>query len=152
MATHSSIITWKIPWTEELSGRATSMASQIIGHDWAHTCMQASDPPVFHLLLWLYLQSYVPALNTRRRESEVKNVIWKPKFIPLIFLSWTQSPWYWSKKKTGNVCRLSFLSWCMHVHFQFKASTLNDHTWLLTVTRHCNDTHTEEDLGQNEHF
>ena len=41
MATHSSIPTWRIPWTEEL-GRLQSMESQRIGHDWsdlAHMCV-----------------------------------------------------------------------------------------------------------------
>ena len=32
MATHSSILAWRIPWTEELGG-LQSMASQIVGHD-----------------------------------------------------------------------------------------------------------------------
>ena len=32
MATHSSTLAWKIPWTEEL-GRLQSMASQRVGHD-----------------------------------------------------------------------------------------------------------------------
>ena len=32
MATHSSILAWKIPWTEESSG-LQSMASQRVGHD-----------------------------------------------------------------------------------------------------------------------
>ena len=31
-ATHSSILAWKIPWTEE-PGRLQSMGSQRIGHD-----------------------------------------------------------------------------------------------------------------------
>ena len=34
MATHSSILAWKIPWTEEL-GRLQSMGSQRVRHDWA---------------------------------------------------------------------------------------------------------------------
>ena len=34
MATHSSILTWKIPWTEE-PGRLQSMGSKRVGHDWA---------------------------------------------------------------------------------------------------------------------
>ena len=34
MATHSSILAWKIPWTEE-PGRIRSMESQIVWHDWA---------------------------------------------------------------------------------------------------------------------
>ena len=32
MATHSSILAWEIPWTEE-PGRLQSMGSQRIGHD-----------------------------------------------------------------------------------------------------------------------
>ena len=32
MATHSSILAWKIPWTEEL-GRLQSPGSQRVGHD-----------------------------------------------------------------------------------------------------------------------
>ena len=32
MAIHSSIIAWKIPWTEEL-GRLQSMGSQRVGHN-----------------------------------------------------------------------------------------------------------------------
>ena len=34
MATHSSILAWEIPWTEE-PGRLQSMGSQRVGHDWA---------------------------------------------------------------------------------------------------------------------
>ena len=32
MATHSSILAWEIPWTEE-PGRLQSMESQRVGHD-----------------------------------------------------------------------------------------------------------------------
>ena len=32
MATHSSILAWRIPWTEEPGG-AQSMGSQRVGHD-----------------------------------------------------------------------------------------------------------------------
>ena len=33
MAIHSSILAWKIPWTEE-PDRLQSMGSQRVGHDW----------------------------------------------------------------------------------------------------------------------
>ena len=33
MATHSSILAWRIPWTEE-PGRLQSMGSQRVGHNW----------------------------------------------------------------------------------------------------------------------
>ena len=34
MATHCSILAWRIPWTEELGG-LQSLGSQRVGHDWA---------------------------------------------------------------------------------------------------------------------
>ena len=34
MATHSTILAWRIPWTEK-PGRLQSMGSQRVGHDWA---------------------------------------------------------------------------------------------------------------------
>ena len=34
MATHSSILAWRIPWMEE-SGGPQYMGSQGVGHDWA---------------------------------------------------------------------------------------------------------------------
>ena len=34
MATHSGILTWRIPWTEEPGG-LQSIESQRVGHDWA---------------------------------------------------------------------------------------------------------------------
>ena len=33
MATHSSVLAWRIPWTEEPGGRQ-SMGSQRVGRDW----------------------------------------------------------------------------------------------------------------------
>ena len=35
MATHSSILTWRIPWTKE-PGKLQSMGLQRVGHDLAH--------------------------------------------------------------------------------------------------------------------
>ena len=33
MATHSSILAWRIPWTEEPGGLYSPMDSQRVGHD-----------------------------------------------------------------------------------------------------------------------
>ena len=33
MATHPSILAWKIPWTKEPGGLLRSIKSQIVGHD-----------------------------------------------------------------------------------------------------------------------
>ena len=35
MATHSSLLAWRIPWTEGPGG-LQSMRSERVGHDWAH--------------------------------------------------------------------------------------------------------------------
>ena len=43
MATHSSILAWEIPWTEE-PGRLQSMGSQRVGHDWAPNTL--TPPPL----------------------------------------------------------------------------------------------------------
>ena len=43
MATHSSILAWRIPWTEELGG-PQSMGSPRVRHDCAtkHTCTRVN--------------------------------------------------------------------------------------------------------------
>ena len=41
MAPHSSILAWRIPWTEELGG-LQSMGSQRVGHNSMRACMHAS--------------------------------------------------------------------------------------------------------------
>ena len=41
MATHSSVLAWKISWTEKL-GKLQSKGSWRVGHDWAHTRGQSS--------------------------------------------------------------------------------------------------------------
>ena len=59
MATHSSILAWKIPWMEK-RGRLQCMGSQRVGHDWA-TSLTLSHCPAAPLLSvgvcvqqWLY--------------------------------------------------------------------------------------------------
>jgi len=44
MATHSSILAWRIPWTEE-PGRLQSMGFQRIRHDWKPW---TEEPGSFH--------------------------------------------------------------------------------------------------------
>ena len=55
MATHSSTLAWRIPWTEE-PGRLQSMGSQRVRHDWAtkHSTLPNSSPAVGLLSLNLY--------------------------------------------------------------------------------------------------
>ena len=52
MATHSSILVWKIPWIEE-SGGLQSMGSQRVGHDWA----RMHDIPCHtHIYMYMYIR------------------------------------------------------------------------------------------------
>ena len=59
MATHSSILAWKIPWLEEPGG-LLSMGLQKIGHDWApelawaHACVHACSYTHTHILAEVY--------------------------------------------------------------------------------------------------
>ena len=46
MATHSSILAWKIPWTEE-PGRLQSMGLQRVGHDWATSFSLSASSDIF---------------------------------------------------------------------------------------------------------
>ena len=41
MATHSSILTWRIPWTEEL-GELQSMGSKRVRQDWSNLAGQST--------------------------------------------------------------------------------------------------------------
>ena len=62
MATHSSILAWRIPWTEEPSG-LQSMASQKAGHDWVtntyYTLLKDKEHYLFMILLhsgwWVFV-------------------------------------------------------------------------------------------------
>ena len=46
MATHSSILPWRVPWTEEPGG-LQSMGLQIVRHDWATD--KINGAPTFHI-------------------------------------------------------------------------------------------------------
>ena len=52
MATHSSILAWRIPWTEDL-GRLQSTGSQRVRHDWS----DLACTHVFQDWIWRFLRS-----------------------------------------------------------------------------------------------
>ena len=62
VATHSSILAWRIPWTEE-PGRLQSMGSQRVGHYWATNWkVSRLALPLQSGLLCLYLSSTLGCL------------------------------------------------------------------------------------------
>ena len=58
MATHSSTLVWRIPWTEE-PGRIQSMGSQRVGHNWVtNTYFQSLYHFFLAQLTWIELSIY----------------------------------------------------------------------------------------------
>ena len=85
MATHSSILAWRIPWTEEPGG-LQSTGSRRVGHDWA-TSLSLFTFPLCNIFLYAYINNapkFVPQtyfllldrrklkLFVRERETERK--------------------------------------------------------------------------------
>ena len=68
MATHSSILAWRIPWTEE-PGVLQSLRSQRIGHNLGnlahgtHTPVQAPSPLDLHVSYLLESRFITPSLG-----------------------------------------------------------------------------------------
>ena len=63
MAIHSSIIAWKIPWTEE-PGRLQPMGLQRVGHDWATSLLPMRDN--LQKIILLILNSSILSLVYRK--------------------------------------------------------------------------------------
>ena len=59
MATQSSTLAWKIPWTEE-PGRLQSMESQGVGHDWA---------PSHHIKIFKHFWGKILIINFHHKNS-----------------------------------------------------------------------------------
>ena len=85
VVTHSSILAWRIPWTEE-SGRLQSLGSQRVGHDWSNLARplkrnsalswvshneQNSGPGITNSLTFWALKSF-------QSKANCFHVIWSP--------------------------------------------------------------------------
>ena len=55
MATHSSILAWRIPWMEEPGG-LQSMGSQRVGHDWATSLHFSTSLQIFMCCIFITIQ------------------------------------------------------------------------------------------------
>ena len=70
MAPHSSILTWRIPWTEEPGG-LQSTGLQRVGHNWA----KHSSSIQYRICINLFLQIYLFCINLNLYSSTLA-VIW----------------------------------------------------------------------------
>ena len=70
MATHSSTLAWKIPWTEEL-GRLQSMGSQRVGHNWATSLHFTSFIFTHTHIIWNPEPGYRTSLSQRTNKHTI---------------------------------------------------------------------------------
>ena len=86
MATHSSTLAWKIPWTEE-PGRLQSMGLHRVGHDWSNLAAAAAAhaSKVMLKILQARLQQYMNRelsdvqagfRKGRRTRDQIANIRW----------------------------------------------------------------------------
>ena len=102
MATHSSILTWRIPWTEEPGG-LQSMGSQRVGHDWV-------TDTFFHFSLWGYLPVIVAGQTQesggKDSESVSPQLGWADKSLDQTAGPEGETPrWGWVPEWTGSLAR-----------------------------------------------
>ena len=91
MATHSSILAWRIPWREE-PGRLQSMVSQRAGHDWATSLSQQVIYPfckhvVLSLVEWWVCRVLLTSINIQLEEGMATHssiLAWR--------IPWTEAP------------------------------------------------------------
>ena len=103
MATHSSTLAWKIPWTEE-PGRLQSMGSQRVAHDWTTSLWVVWEvymyigykSPVRHIICGYFILFYC-LFNFLMVSFDTQKFIILMKFI-LSFLFCHLSIWYCNKK------------------------------------------------------
>ena len=88
MATHSSILSWRTPWTEE-PGKVQSLSLQSVGHHWAtNTFTPSHAPPESRIL---------PSLC----QQELPQLLWAYR--------WCQSAMVSLQQQWGNSVRLIYL-------------------------------------------
>ena len=56
MATHSSILAWRIPWTGE-AGRLQSVGLQRVGNDWSGLALTQHTRPKWHYCIYYIIYS-----------------------------------------------------------------------------------------------
>ena len=91
IVTHSSILTWRTPWTEGSSWQQ-SMESQRVGHDWASVCMSIHIQSRNLLPLYVDIEWVIP-----QRASELLAVLTGESIRTLSHTDWWN---YFSPKAT----------------------------------------------------
>ena len=95
MATHSDILAWRIPWTEEPGG-VQSRGLQKVGHDWGLTLSLSHLHINLHISSQQYCESdiVIPILKMKKLRL-TENVIW-PSALPQVKMLFLFSRWVMS--------------------------------------------------------
>ena len=73
MATHSSTLAWRIPWTEEPGG-LRSIGWQRVGHDWATPLSLSQLPGTLMQALKVHIYIYIPAASPLNLNNPKKGI------------------------------------------------------------------------------
>ena len=98
MATHSSILAWEIPWTEEPAG-LQSMGSQRVGHSWSYLAYMHTDP-------WIHYT------RAHRLMHEYTGKCFDISLYPCIFESADVEPTYQRRAMPFYIWDLRILGFC----------------------------------------
>ena len=81
MATHSSILAWRIPWTEETGG-LQSMGSQRVRHDWATNTHTHTHTHMGIQWMGSYVRGdgWRKERRGRERKRDIENFPWSLQF------------------------------------------------------------------------
>ena len=109
MATHSSTLAWKIPWTEE-PGRLQSMGSQRVRHDWATSLSLSLIAPSWMCKEPALLSSFRITLQSHSN-LEIPLVAQMVKHLPAMRKTWVQSQGWEDPLEEGMATHSSILAW-----------------------------------------
>ena len=129
MATHSSILIWEIPWTEEPGG-LQSMELQRVGHDQATNSAEFLKSFQTHCFIWCLQQPCFFRWGSQgperlRDSSEVTQLAWRRAWQPtLVFLP---------GESCGQRSLVGYNPWGHKESHMTQRRTHTGHLWLCWV-------------------
>ena len=81
MATHASILAWKIPWTEELAGYSPRGRKELNTTEWLsmYTLYKERKKIILFRMQTTESKTFLAREHSQRREQGIKNPRLKPK-------------------------------------------------------------------------
>ena len=96
MATHSSILAWKIPWTKKPGG-LWSVGLQRVGHNWATNTFIFLNTEIYFDRRWKTIYHGIPSMGsqekTRARSPFTSTMLHEKPHLVAIIVVWFCSAW-----------------------------------------------------------